>query len=685
MTMPTTDPLPLAGYLVAELGSRVSVAACGSVLAQLGADVVLVESDAPGSQHGVLERAMTAAGKRSLDIGSTAEEPATVVGREPLRTLLACADVVVLSSDLDAVDRELWAAARPATQILCDLTAFGHEGPLAGVAGSEATVEALSGVAATTGRRDGPPAALGAPLLEMEAAVYAASAIVAALRVRRRHGFGQRIDVALYDVGVNALAAFLPLPFSGRIATRNGNRHPTLSPWNSYQALDGWVLICAPTGDQWVRLCAAIGRPELAADPRFATTTARMESADDIDELLAAWVAGNLVEQCVEVLGRHVIPSGPVVALGGLADEPNLRHRRMVRTATDPGTGELVALPGCPAGWGTDEAAPVIPVPDSGRAALAALRPPIDAQHVTGDPVSSTRPLDGIRVVEIGMNTVGPLAGRQLGALGADVIKIEPPQGDSNRHNAPLRADGQAYVFALLNTDKRGLVLDLRVDADRQVLWDVLRTADVLIENLKPGSLGRLGFGAQDVQAVLPHLIYCSINGFGHDTVYPGRPALDTVVQAMSGIMSATVLDGVPTKAGISVSDQLGGLFGLLGVLAALEHRERHGGAGATLDLAMQDGSAWATHRLWNGTIPAQDTTTPVATVAEVLAHPQTVARGLVIERPSADGGSWQVLGSPMRLRSTPAVVTSAMPPLGHLDPELAAEFGLGAGQVRHA
>jgi len=191
------------------------------------------------------------------------------------------------------------------------------------------------------------------------------------------------------------------------------------------------------------------------------------------------------------------------------------------------------------------------------------------------------------------------------------------------------------------------------------------------------------------------------MNGFGHATVYPGRPALDTVVQAMSGVLGATVLDGVPTKAGISVSDQLGGLFGLLGVLAALDRRDRDG-SGATLDVAMQDGSAWATHRVWN-TAPEQPpivatadgpalvedgVSTPVATVADVLAHPQTSARGLLVERPTADGGSWTVLASPMGLRSTPTAVTTAMPRLGVLDAALAAEFALEPGpdgRVRRA
>ncbi|WP_083502065.1 CoA transferase [Sphaerimonospora mesophila] len=686
-----TSPMPLEGCLVVEVGHRVSAAGCGGLLAQLGADVVLVEPRGQRADHKWADRPATAAGKRSVVI-----DRALPGDRRLFEDLVRAADAVLLSTDLSDSDRELWGSARPVRQILCDLTAFGHDGPLAGMPGSEAFVEAVSAVADTTGRRDGLPVLLGAPLLEMETAVYAASAVIAALRVRRRHGFGQRIDVSLYDVAVNALATFFPLAFTGRSATRNGNRHPTLSPWNAYRTRDGWVLICAPTDEQWVRLCEAMDRPELVSDARFATPGSRMDHTDEIDEVVGAWTVGRSVAECVDVLSRHVIPSGPVVPVGGLADEPNLRHRGMVRSAVDPESGERVWLPGCPVRWhGTERPMPV-PARDADRAAIDALiarRSPV-AEKAIGDPVSQARPLDGIRVVEIGMNTVGPLAGRQLGALGADVIKVEPPRGDSNRHNTPLRSDGQSYIFALLNTDKRGLVLDLRQDSDRQVLWDVLASADVLIENLKPGSLRRLGFGAEQVQAMLPHLIYCSVNGFGHDTVYPGRPALDTVVQAMSGLMGATMVDGVPTKAGISVSDQLGGLFGLLGVLVAIEHREAYGGPGAALDLAMQDGSAWATHRLWNGGSPrarivaAKDgpwldedgSRTPVSTVNDVLAHPQTAARGLIVDRPAADGGSWTVLGSPMRLLSTPATVSTAMSRLGALDPDLADEFRLATG-----
>jgi crotonobetainyl-CoA:carnitine CoA-transferase CaiB-like acyl-CoA transferase len=307
------------------------------------------------------------------------------------------------------------------------------------------------------------------------------------------------------------------------------------------------------------------------------------------------------------------------------------------------------------------------------------------------------------------MNTVGPLAARQLGALGADVIKVEPPTGDTNRATPPLR-DGESYQYAMANTDKRGVVLDLKREDGAAALWRLLDTADVLIENLKPGSLQRLGFGADDVRAHRPELVYCSVNGFGFDTAYPGRPALDTVIQAMSGALSATVVDGMALKSGLSLADQLGGQFGLLATLAALDRRDRTG-AGATLDLAMHECAAWATQMVWNGcsrtpatVAPVADgyvviaddlalrdavadmtreearaahpgTVAPVLDVGEVLAHPQAVARGLVVSRASVDGDEWPVLESPMRLRSTPARVGDAMARLGHVDAELMAEL----------
>ena len=637
----TSDPfLPLDGLTVLELPGREEVSVCGGLLAALGATVFRQAGPRPPTPRQM-------AGKRLLPQG-----------------VALLPDVILASPDVMPP-----ALPPPPGVICCNITAYGATGPLAGLAHPEALVQAMAGIADTTGRADGAPCLTGAPFVGMETAVYAASAILAALRHRAVTGQGQRIDMALYDVAVNALLTFLPLVFTDRPAGRAGNRHPTLAPWNAYRAADGWVLICAPTNDQWRRLAAVMAAPALAAEPRFATTTARFENVAALDARIGDWTAPQTVAQVVAQVDAAGIPCGPIHALADLESDPNLIHRGALIRAAD---GSLLVQS---------------PLRATGPALPPALPPP--------GPV----PMAKLRIVEIGMNTVAPLAGRQLGALGAEVIKVEPPAGDSNRANTPLRdSDGQSYVFALSNTDKRGVVLDLRDPRDAAALWDLIDTADAVIENLKPGSLDRLGFGAAAIRARKPSIVHCSVSGFGQDSVWPGRPALDTVVQALSGAMAATPVDGMPTKAGISISDQLGGQFGLLGILAALHRRDRTG-EGASLDIAMQDCTVWATQhalddrphatqilRCTDGWIAAEgDLATadltrkaalaaagalgiaaaPVLSVAEVTVAAQTAARGLLVEVPTPDGSRWTVLASPLRLEGTPAQVRRAMPRLG--------------------
>ncbi|BCH32355.1 hypothetical protein MesoLjLc_42850 [Mesorhizobium sp. L-8-10] len=705
----------LEGLVVVEIGTRLAATACGSLMADLGAEVVLVE-DKAGPRP---ERALAAAGKRSLFVDSRDAGDRVVLFR-----LVDAADVVLLSSDANALDSEIWSRARPERQILCDLTAYGHSGPLAGTAHSEALVQAMAAIADTTGRPDGLPTFTGAPFIDMETAVYGLAAIMAATLVRLRTGIGQRIDMALYDVGVNALLTFIPLVLVDRHATRAGNRHPALATWNAFRALDGWVLICGPTNVQWRKLCTVMDRPALVDAPAFRTPSARVDNVDLLDAHVGAWVAGLTAVRCIELVSAQGIPCGPILPLDAIATEPNLVHRRMVLEASDPLTGLKLRIPGNPIrATGADvPVAKPVPMPDADRS-WCLERAGTDTgavKRVTGDVRLSGRPLEGVRIIEIGMNTVAPLACRQLGALGADVIKVEPPTGDTNRINAPLRADGEAYVYALSNSDKRGIVLDLKQPSDRETLWTLLGTADVVMENLKPGSLHKLGFGAQEVQQRYPSIVYCSVNGFGYDSVYPGRPALDTVIQGMSGAMAATQVDGVPMKAGISISDQLGGQFGLAGTLAALFARET-GGTAVHLDIAMQDCSAWATQACWNGQagappvivaasdrlvaiegdvslVPSASTLSaaelvekarglgraaaPILSVKDVMENPQTAARGLLKTVPTADNNEWLVLGSPLKLLSTPAEVRSAMPRLGFVHVELAHELGLPASKT---
>jgi crotonobetainyl-CoA:carnitine CoA-transferase CaiB-like acyl-CoA transferase len=189
------------------------------------------------------------------------------------------------------------------------------------------------------------------------------------------------------------------------------------------------------------------------------------------------------------------------------------------------------------------------------------------------------------------------VAAKHMASLGAEVIKIEPVTGEASRAWPP-HLNGESYFFTLNNTNKRSLALDLRNPNDQAVFTNLIRSSDVLVENLKPGSLARLGFSWDELRKINPKLVYCAISGYGADSVYPGRPAFDTVVQAMYGLMDLTRADDVPTKIGISIADAAGGMMGLFCILAMLEQRDATG-RGSFIDLAMQDVVVWLTHTAW--------------------------------------------------------------------------------------
>jgi crotonobetainyl-CoA:carnitine CoA-transferase CaiB-like acyl-CoA transferase len=718
MTQAAPAPALIEDVVVAEIGSRIGVGACGSLLAQLGATVVVPEPRSGERIGKWRNRAAMLAGKLAFAVEDFDDAL--------LRRLVEAADIVLVSSDFPRRDESAWERSRDGAQIVCDITAFGHDAPLSGRGGDDPIVQALGGIVDTTGPADGAPAVVGTSVIEMSTAVFAASAILAALRVRRLHGFGQRIDMALHDTAVNQLVNFLPLHFVGRPATRSGNRHPLHVPWGSYRARDGHVLVCSVTADQFARISQAIGRPELAHDERFATSAARLANFRDLDAALGAWAAQHTVAECESALSRLGIPCGPIVTLDRLGAEPNLVHRGSLRELDDPASRGRAIVPaspirGDPLGGRSPSRIPGVDEDREHVTQLLSRRKPVERLS-TGDAPRAIAPLSGVRVIEIGQYTVAPLASRQLGALGADVIKIEPPAGDAIRNSSPLRDDGRSYIFALSNTDKRGLVLDLREPRDRARLHKLLDDTDALVENLRPGALAKLGFSGETLRARHPRLVYCSINGFGNDSAYPGRPALDTVIQAMSGLMAMTRVGDEPMKAGASASDVLGGEFGLLAILAGIDYRDRTGIA-PHFDLSMQDASSWMTQIDWPGALPPQPVSVvaatdgwvvaqatrdrveellagarrktldrdalvaelstlgvdaaPVLGVAEVVAHPQSRARGLLVEVPTRDGDRWTVVASPLRLLATPARVRSAMPHLGAEDAELAAEFAL--------
>lgn len=197
--------------------------------------------------------------------------------------------------------------------------------------------------------------------------------------------------------------------------------------------------------------------------------------------------------------------------------------------------------------------------------------------------------LTGIRVLELSRVLAGPWCGMTLADLGAEVIKLEPPEGDDTRALGPPFRHGMSAYFACCNRNKRSLALDLSNPASRPVIEALARWADVVIENFRGGAAERLGVDYATLSALNPRLVYCSISGYGRDSSEANRAGYDFVIQAEGGLMAITgAADGEPVKVGVAVADIVTGQNATTAILAALLQREREG-VGQRIDIALFD------------------------------------------------------------------------------------------------
>jgi crotonobetainyl-CoA:carnitine CoA-transferase CaiB-like acyl-CoA transferase len=199
-------------------------------------------------------------------------------------------------------------------------------------------------------------------------------------------------------------------------------------------------------------------------------------------------------------------------------------------------------------------------------------------------------PLAGIRVVDLTRVLAGPFATQNLGDLGAEIWKIEPPGiGDETRRFPPF-VGGESHYFLGVNRNKKSLVVDLRDERGKEILRRLVVRADILVENYRPGVMDRLGLGYAALSELNPRLIYCAISGFGLTGPLRDKPSFDIVTQAMTGALSVNGERGrMPVKLGIPLGDMVGGVFGPIAILAALHERSRTG-RGRLIDISLHDG-----------------------------------------------------------------------------------------------
>ena len=210
--------------------------------------------------------------------------------------------------------------------------------------------------------------------------------------------------------------------------------------------------------------------------------------------------------------------------------------------------------------------------------------------------------LAGLRVIDLTQAMAAPFCSMNLADMGADVIKVEPPTGEDMRRGSASK-NGHSGTFTTINRSKRGITVDLKQPAGVEIIHRLVRTADIFVQNYRPGAARRLGVDYETLRALNPRLIYCSVSGFGATGPYASRGGYDLIAQGMSGIISVTGDEhGPPAKAGLPVSDLSAGLFGAYGILCALEYRERTG-EGQLVDTSLLEAAlaltVWESTEYW--------------------------------------------------------------------------------------
>jgi crotonobetainyl-CoA:carnitine CoA-transferase CaiB-like acyl-CoA transferase len=344
----------LEGVRVLELAHLIAGPTGGMYLADMGADVIKVESrESPDASRTVYGVARASEGilhltvnrnKRALclDLGKP-------LGRETFYRVVKTADVV-LEGYRNGVAEKLgidYATLRPMNPrlIYCSVSAFGPEGPWRNKPGLDALAQAVGGLMAVTGETDGAPALVGAPVVDTIGGLLAVQGILTALIARGRTGEGQRVDVSLLDgVLLSHLARLAVFHETGVPIGRYGSGHPNLVPYQAFRARDGWIFVAVWRDLTWRPFCDAVGRPELADDPRFATRADRLANRKELTALIEIAIAGRTIEEWMAALERIDVLCAPINDYAQLVRHPAVQAARMIVEQEHPRAGRFTTM-----------------------------------------------------------------------------------------------------------------------------------------------------------------------------------------------------------------------------------------------------------------------------------------------------------------------------------------------------
>jgi len=373
---------PLSGFVVVDLTRVLSGPYCTMVLADLGARVIKVEH--PGKGDDTRHWGPPFLGAESAYFLSINRNKESVTldfkppeGRELLERLLARADVFVENFRPGTIDRAGfgWDAVHQKCPrlVYASISGYGQTGPRRDEAGYDAVMQAEGGLMSVTGDPDRPGYRLGVAITDMVSGLYCAQGITAALLARERFGKGQRVDIGMLDTTAALLTYQAANWFAtGKVPQRQGNRHATIAPYETFTTTDGEIVIAVGNDGIWERFCAAVDLPELAADPRFKTNKDRMENYDAMRPPIDRAFRTRTSAEWIAILNAAGVANGEVRDIGQMLNDPQLAAREMVATLMHPTVGATRVI-GAPIKLSENEASLRTPPPVLGQHTDAVL------------------------------------------------------------------------------------------------------------------------------------------------------------------------------------------------------------------------------------------------------------------------------------------------------------------------
>ncbi len=567
---------PFDGITILELATGIAGPYAAMLLADLGADVVKIESPAGDPARRRPGFHVWNRGKRS--VVADIESPD---GRETIRRLTTGVDVLIADfppGRAEALGLDYDSLAKESPRLVyCHLPPFGEAGPHAHRPADEALLAAVGGVAGGQPSASSNPVFVVIPVSSYGAALLTAGAIGVALWVRERTGRGQKAVVS-WVAGALAMETGSLVGVEGGFLSPLGLASLTRQPqgaapvYRLYQAADGWLFIACGNSTFWGKLCIALDMPELVSDPRFEDAPWGIVNFQDrqaLYDIIAPIIASQPRAHWLHLFEEFDVPAAPVLGRAEFMNDPQVVHNGMRVEIDDPEVGRTVQM-GIPIGFSRTPGAIRGPAPRLGEHTAEALASPRRRSIPKAGASGRTYALEGVRVVDLTNYIAGSLCPMFLADYGADVVKVESLEGDS------FRTFGLGFLG--WNRGKRSIALDLKREEGRRILWELAARADVVVENFRPGVARRLGVDYETLAALNPRLIYCTIAGFGVDGPYADKPAFDPLFQARSGAMAVQGGEGQPPVfLSVAITDYSAALLATYGIAGALFERERSG------------------------------------------------------------------------------------------------------------